>query len=143
MKHLILALSLVSTFAMGCESDGNAYHPKGKATNLAAYAGAVSYPTNMQPIAEQSITATVHPRTGVITIRNFTNKTLLEPRVWVNQIFVLKVPSLGPQSSIELAKEDFYDSAGRSLASQPPSAIKKIQLQTEQSLIDVQGPLFE
>lgn len=143
MKRVILGLSLVSAVAAGCEGGGNAYNPKAKATNLAAYAGAVEYPTNMQAVSEASITSTVDKRSGKITIRNYTNKTLIEPRVWVNQIFVLKIPSMGPQSTVELNKADLFDSSGRSLASQPPSAIKKIQIQTEQNLLDVQGPLFD
>jgi hypothetical protein len=142
MKATILGLS-IALAAAGCQSGGNSYNPKTSAPELAAYAASVTYPSNSTPMTDTSITSTVDRRSGAITIRNYTNKTIVEPRLWVNRMFVLRLPTISAQSTIKISKDDLYDSAGRSMASQPTESIKRIELQTEQNLIDVQGPLFE
>ena len=145
MIRIIAPLSIaLLAGAIGCGSGGNkVYKPKTKDTNLAAYAGNVQYPTDMRAIDDAGVTSTVNKQSGRITIRNFTNKPIVEPRVWVNQVYVLRVRTLSPQDTIVIDKGDLYDAAGRSLRDQSPNAINQIHLQTEQSLIHVKGPLFE
>jgi hypothetical protein len=141
MKAMIFGMA-VAAAAMGCHSNG-AYNPKAPATELSAYAASVTYPAGVSPMVDSSITSTVDRRTGTITVRNYTNKTIVEPRLWVNQMFVLRLPTIAAQSTIKVSKADLYDSAGRSMSTQPTESIKRIQLQSERNLIDVQGPLFE
>ncbi|HEV7298997.1 MAG TPA: hypothetical protein VGN72_06485 [Tepidisphaeraceae bacterium] len=131
--------------AVGCGSGGSGkvYQPKTKDTALAAYAGNVQYPTDMQATEDASVTATVNKQNGRITIRNFSNKAIIEPRVWVNQVYVLRTRTLSPQDTIVLDKGDLYDSAGRSLRDQSPNAINTIHLQTDRTLVKAKGPLFE
>ncbi len=144
MKHLILA-TIVAGIAAGCSSSGGSSpaHTKETPTSLAAYAGQVNYPTKFKPYLEPSIVATVDRRSGMMTLRNFGNAGVMEPRIWVNEVFVYRVPQIGPKSTIMLKRDNFYDSAGRSLKGLPPSAINKIQIETSESLIDVQGPMAE
>ena len=146
MIRSLLGLSLAVAVLAGCESSSSSrarFKPKQKDTNLAAYAATVQYPTGVLPVKDQPVTATINKTTGNITIRNFTDKTMVEPRLWVNQVYVLRLSSIGPQSVISVSRDDLYNSSGQSLATQPIDTINKLDLQTEQNLIEVKGPQFE
>ena len=146
MLRSLLGLSLAVAVLAGCESSSSSrsrYNPKQKDTNLAAYAATVQYPSGVSPLRGQPVTSTINKTTGNITIRNFTDKTIVEPRLWVNGVYVLRLRSIGPQSVISISRNDLYNSSGQSLASQPIDTINKLDLETEQNLIEVQGPQFE
>jgi len=142
MKHVICG-AIVAGMAFGCASNGPSSRAKETPTGLAAYAGGVEFPTKFKPYLEPTLTATVNMRSGMITLRNFGNAGVSEPRIWINGIFVYRVPALNAQTTLRLSKQNFYDSSGRSLKDLPTSAIKKIQLETAQGLMDVQGPMAE
>ena len=144
LTTLSIALLFTAGGVIGCQTGSSrVYRPQSKTTARAAMAGSIEYPTTKPAVDVENLTSTVNRRNGQITIRNFSNNTIIEPRVWINQIFVLRVRSIGPQDSIILNKADFFDSIGRSLRDQPANSIKQIQLQTDQNLINVQGPLLE
>jgi hypothetical protein len=144
MTRQLLGLLIVTSGLVvgGCKANGE-YDPPQKPTALAANAANAEFPRDVEPVRDLSVTATVSRATGKITVRNFTNKTFAEPRLWINQIYVLRLPTIGPDSVLAVNRADLFDSAGRSLATQPVDAIRKVQLETERNLIDVQGPQME
>ena len=138
-----LSIALLVTIA-GCAPAGSkVYKPNSKNTVRAAFAGGVDYPKDLQAVDAPGLSSSVDRRTGQITIRNYSNETQVEPRVWINQIYVLRVRSLGAQDYVVLNKGDFYNAVGGSLKDQPVNSIKQIQLQVEQRLINVMGPMLE
>ncbi len=147
MIRAILGLAIVSAVAVGCESTGSSkgrnFKPAAKDTSLAAYAANSNYPSDRQALRDQAVTATIAKQSGAITIRNFTDKTMQEPRLWVNGVYVLRLRTVGPQSVITVNRNDMYNSAGESLGKVPIDTINRLELETEQNLIEVQGPQFD
>lgn len=150
MIRALMGLTIVAaTVVAGCESSGSSssngrhYKPSVQNTNLAAYAASAQYPKDKTPLMGQPVTATINKNNGKITIRNFTDKTMFEPRLWVNSVYVLRLRTVGPQSVITVDRKDIFNSSGTSLATEPVDAINKVELETEQNLIQVQGPQFE
>jgi len=149
----VLAVSAVASVA-GCSSGGGygasastppqqveLQQPMQQATELAAYSAKAAYPET-QPIDTFKSAAIVNRETGLIKIYNFTDKPVGESKVWVNRSFVCRIPGIAPQSKVVISTNQLYDNSGNTFTSQK-DPVSTVQLQTDHSFYNVEGPAME
>ena len=135
---------LVMAALAGCagkasdESSSNTSADGPSPTELAAYAGAARYPSEMKS-KELRAHAVVDRENGIIKIYNLGNQNLRDVRVWVNKSFVKRIDGIAPQSSVTIRTDELYDGLGRTFASQDEE-VAIVQLQTLDELYDLMGP---
>jgi hypothetical protein len=141
MLRRTLVLGLVLT-AAGCSAPGE-YEPQARPTQLAAMAASTEYPRRMNVSRDLALTSTVDRRTGVITIRNFSSEALYNGKVWINENYLIPVNTLGPNTTLRIDPKDVYDGAGNPPNRQNPQSVRKIEIQVDDEIHAVEGPLFE
>ncbi|HLL89700.1 MAG TPA: hypothetical protein VK324_10370 [Tepidisphaeraceae bacterium] len=150
----LLALALVA----GCAGSGSkqqqqdprlaaeravTFQPTIDQTQMAAYAAQTRYPTNASARSDLAVTAEVDSQTGQITIRNWTDRLIRGPHLWVNRTYVVRLNDIPAASRMIVAPQYLYNTGGRNLAGETPRAIQNLQLETEDNLINVKGPQFQ
>jgi len=149
----VLAVSAVASVA-GCSSGGYGssastppqqpeltQQPAQQVTELAAWSAKATYPET-QPVDTLKSAAIVNRTMGLIKIYNFTDKSIGESKVWVNRSFVCRVPGIAPQSKVVISVNQLYDNSGNTFATQK-DAISTVQLQTDHSFYNIEGPAME
>ncbi len=140
------ALALASAMALiGCGSSSGPLSQgpsEDQQAQLAAYAATNQYPTNMQASNNLQAAAILNKGGDTITIRNFSEQTLHNAKVWVNGAYVREVDVIPAHGSVVLNRGQFFNSAGRSLSDQNVS-VANVQIQSSNQLYNLQGPQFE
>lgn len=142
MRRRALTIGLLVPLLAGCVGDGE-YEPRAKPTQLAAHAANSDYPRRSDISRDLSLTSTINQQTGVITLRNFSSRSLQDVRVWINENYVIPVSTIAPNSTTKINPTDVYDSAGNTLKGQRPQTIRKIEIEEDETVHAVEGPLFE
>ena len=140
---LTLGIAALGAALAGC-STPNEYNPPEEPTNLAAYAASNQYPMNTMARDNPHITAVVDHKSGEITLRNFDSGPVANFKLWVNQIYVIHVDRIEPNSFKLIKPDDVFNSTGNNMQKVPPDAIQKIQIETaDGQLWNVQGPQLQ
>lgn len=140
LRSSIVLLSLAAL--VGCESSMGSTANKGvSSTVLAATAGGAQYPQNMQPTTDVPLVALDRRDGSSITLINPTDQPMTDLKIWVNGSFVQPLDTLPARSMVTLKRGDFYNSNGSAL-SQAKVTIDRIDVQTGNRLIRVQGPVM-
>lgn len=108
-------------------------------TELAAYAGHVSYPATMPASSDLKAAAMVTPDQKTLRLYNFGHEPIDNADVWVNGSFVYHVDNIAPDSSVTISASQLFNSAGASLASQG-TPVSRVQIKTEHGLYNLMGP---
>lgn len=108
---------------------------------LAAYAASTKYP-DAKASDDMKLSAMVNRDKKTIQIINYTDQTLTNVNVWINQTYLYRVNSIPANGLQTLSTNDFYDGTGRSLGAQA-SPITKVQVQTGDNIYNAMGPIFQ
>ncbi|HEX2971712.1 MAG TPA: hypothetical protein VHP11_05235 [Tepidisphaeraceae bacterium] len=140
LRYGIALLGLAAL--VGCESTMGPTANKGvSSTVLAATAGQAQYPQNVQASSDVSLVALDKRSGNTITLINPTDQPMKDLKVWVNGSFVQPLDTLPAKSMVTLKRGDFYNSTGGTL-SQTNATIDRIEVQSGDKLIHVQGPVM-
>ena len=150
MLKQIVPLAVLAAL-VGCQA-GAEFNPQfGKSdreaqqaqqTQLAAFAASAEYPRETQASDNLRAAAVINRENDTIRVYNFSDRPLRDAHVWVNGAYVHKVDNIPPNGSVTIRRANFYDSTGRSLASQSTSA-NRVQVQWGDELYNLQGPVYE
>lgn len=146
----VIALALITL--AGCGADNRSPAEGGASqrsttqaptvTELAAYAASRHFPPDSAPRSNLHTASIVNRGTGIIKIYNFDATPIRNVDVWVNQAFVLRVPALPANGSVEVKMVDMYNAVGRNLATQN-EPIRQVQLVSDGTLNTTWGPASE
>lgn len=140
MVRTTLALAATVWILAACQDKGHMAGNTLQPTELAAYAASTSYPGNAR--SEDPALGAIVQDNGNVRIVNFSNQSINDTNVWVNQEYVYRVPTLPAKSIITLQRNWFFNSQGRDLSSEKNN-ISLVQVQTGEKLITLQGPVRE
>lgn len=135
----LLAAGALSGCAASASFNPTASNSNQSQTELAAYAGHVSYPTTMPESHDLKAAAMVTSDQKLLKIYNFGRDPISNADVWVNGAFVYHVDNVAPQSSVAIPTSELFNSVGASLASQA-APITRVQLKTDNALYTLWGP---
>jgi hypothetical protein len=144
MLRTTLALLAVTTL-VGCAANGE-FNPVGRKseemtpTQLAAFAANSKYPADLQASNEARVGAVVSADKGTIKVFNFSERPIVNARVWVNKGYVAKVDGIPPQSKVTIATDKLYGPFGNTFASQEKT-VSSVQVQTDEGLFNLMGPV--
>ena len=133
----------VQSTQLTAAEQGTTFQPTIGQTQQAAYAAQTRYPSNVSARDDLAVTAVVNSQTGQITIRNFTDRLIRTPHLWVNRRFVARLTDIPAGSHMTVDPKYLYNTGGQNLAGETPRAIQNLQLETQDNLINVKGPQFE
>jgi hypothetical protein len=136
---ILLASAAVSGCAASASFTPTASSSADSQTQLAAYAGRVSYPTTMPASNDLKAAAMVTADQKTLKVYNFGRDPITDADVWVNGAFVYHVDNIAPQSSVTIPSGQLYNSVGASLASQN-EPISRVQVKTGNDLFNLWGP---
>ncbi|MGE5611007.1 MAG: hypothetical protein ACM359_17285 [Bacillota bacterium] len=140
IRYSIALLGLAAL--VGCESSMGPTANKGtSSTVLAASAGGAQYPQNMQPTTDVPLVALDRRGGGSITLINPTDQPMSDMKVWINGTYMQPLDNLPARSMVTLRQSDFYNNSGSSL-DQAKATIDRVDVQTGNKLIRVQGPVM-
>jgi hypothetical protein len=148
IRHtLVLA---VAAALVGCEASARVGGEEGarttptQATQLAAFAASPDnqFPSDAQASDDLRAAAIVSRDGGTIKIYNFTNDPIQNAKVWVNGEYVNQVSRIPAQGSTTLNRSQFYNKNGISLANNKVP-VQRVQVQSGDTLSNLQGPVFE
>ena len=139
LKQAILVLAAAGL--VGCASDqsGRMTAQAPTAPELAAYAGAHTYPTT-QPAKPLKAAAIVNRDRGIIKIYNFTSQPIQGADIWVNQAFVQHVNGVAPGSAPAVVRfSDLYNGLGQQFSTQNEQ-VRTVQIESNGNLYTLEGP---
>ncbi|MDB5354360.1 MAG: hypothetical protein JWN24_813 [Phycisphaerales bacterium] len=154
--HYVLAAFAAAAIA-GCastNSDGgktSATEPNGPArmtaeaptsTEMAAYAGAHVFPSNMTPSSDLRAAALVSADRNAIKVYNFSGEPLHDVEVWVNGAYVQRVQGIPASGSVTIRTINLYNGMGRNFASQS-EPVSRVQVRDSRGLYNLLGPASE
>jgi hypothetical protein len=145
-RHSLALIALLGI--AGCQASTSISSPFGKGkdqeqrTQRAAFAASAQYPKEMKATTDLPASALINRDQQTIRIVNSSDRALRDVTVWVNGSYVAKVDTIPSHGIVTLRHGDFYDGAGTSLANQKPT-ITRVELQSQDKLYALQGPVFE
>lgn len=143
LKQTLVGLCAISM--IGCtasiEPAGSASSNELPEAQLAAYAASTKYP-DKNASDDMKLGAMVNRDDKSIQLINYTDKTLTDAKVWINQGYLYKVSSIPAHGYATLSTADFYNGSGHAL-SEMNNPVNRIQVETSDGLFNVQGPVFK
>lgn len=143
LRNILIVLA--GTSLIGCSAS---LTPSGSASNsemgeaqLAAYAASTPYP-DKSASDDLKLSAMVDRNDKSIQLANYSDKTLTDAKVWVNQTYLYKVSAIPAHGYTTLSTADFYNGSGQ-LLSQLSNPINRVEVQTGDDLYSVMGPVFK
>ncbi len=88
------------------------------------------------------VTVIVNQGKNTIKVYNLSGEPLRNSKLWVNKTFVAKVDAVAPQTNLVINTDRLYDGVGNVFAKQKLE-VTTVQLQTEDGLYDLLGPVAE
>ncbi len=110
-------------------------------TQIAAWSATSKYPTTT-PLKMMDVTVIVNQSKNTIKVYNLSGTPLRNSKLWVNKTFVAKVDAVAPQTNLVINTERLYDGVGNVFSKQQRE-VTTVQLQTEDGLYDLLGPVAE
>jgi hypothetical protein len=147
IRHTMILLgALTLALPMGCRTEAEVRSPfgstQGQRAELAAYAASQEYPADAEASDELRAAALVDRRANTIKIVNFSDQPIRDADVWVNGNFLHRVPSVPPNGSVTVHRNQFYDARGQNLAG-VQTAATRVQIASGDELYNLLGPVFE
>jgi hypothetical protein len=142
-----LALAAAALVA-GCSANGE-FNPVGKSstemsqTELAAFAAKAEYPATRPTSDGLKVAAIVNRSDESIKVYNFGDRSITNSKVWVNRGFVAKVDAIPPQSHVTIKMDRLFGPFGNTFSSQKDTLATLVQLQTDDGLYTLMGPVQE
>jgi hypothetical protein len=133
-------IALAAALLVGC--GGNTYKPNAVDTQLASYAGQATYPRNLTPMRNPDLFCSVAPD-ATITLWNAGDNPVSGFEVWINQMYTLHLDKLDARDSISLDPATIYNKTGANLKGVPANSINTVQIQQQDKLWDVHGPIIQ
>ncbi|MDB5174062.1 MAG: hypothetical protein JWN51_2835 [Phycisphaerales bacterium] len=111
-------------------------------TEMAAYAGAHVFPSNLAPSSDLRAAALVTPDRSAIKVYNFSSQPLRDVELWVNGAYVQRVNGIPASGSVTIRTTNLYNGLGRNFASQS-EPVSRVQIRNSQGLYNLLGPASE
>ena len=149
MLHKSLAILAIAGLT-GCAASvepiglGDSGRQVDQRAQLAAYAAAEEnqYPQDAEVSDDMNVAAIVYRDSNTIRVYNFSDQTLRNAKLWINQNYVHRLDKIPANSSVRVNFGGLYKSDGRTFA-QAQAPITSVQLQADDSMYRVQGPAYE
>lgn len=146
-RQTLMSLSLAGL--MGCAAGAELQNPfrggtaqaQAEQAQMAAFAATAEYPRG-EASDDLRAAALINRDGGTIRVINFTDEPIRNARVWVNGAFVQEVGTIPPNGSVTLRNDRFFNSDGQTLA-QMNTAPVRVELQSDDKLHRLQGPVYE
>ncbi len=129
---------LAAAMLMGCDTISG---PSEVSAKRAAFAAQTPYPQNMKATEDSHLTALVSRDGNTIQLLNSSDKASTDANVWVNGTYLTRVDSVPPHGLVTLHRTDFFDSGGNNLSKQS-ATVTRVEVQSNNQLFQVQGPVF-
>jgi hypothetical protein len=110
-------------------------------TEMAAYAGAHVFPSNMTA-SDLRAAALVSSDRSAMKIYNFGAQPLHDVEVWVNGAYVERVEGIPASGSVTLRTSNLYNGLGKNFASQS-EPVSRVQIRDREGLYNLLGPASE
>ncbi|MDB5334200.1 MAG: hypothetical protein JWP03_5351 [Phycisphaerales bacterium] len=111
-------------------------------TEMAAYAGAHVFPSNMTASSDLRAAALVSADRSAVKIYNFSAQPLHDVEVWVNGAYVERVEGIPASGSVTLRASNLYNGLGKNFASQS-EPVSRVQIRDREGLFNLLGPASE
>ena len=134
-------LALAALALAGCSGNPFDSHSTADRGRRAAAAAAAQFPST-QPSDDLKATALIDRDKDTIQIVNASDQPVRDATVWVNSSFQRRVSMIPAYGTVVLDRDEFYGPAGNTLSSMKTGAVR-VQLQTGDSLYNLQGPVYE
>ncbi len=149
MLHKTLAVLAIAGLT-GCASDGgfagfgDSRERTEQRAQMAAFAASEEnqYPDNVNVSEDLAVAGIVNQKDNTIRIFNFSDQTLRNAKLWINQSFVYRIDNVPANSSTRVPFSGLYNSDGRTFTD-VRAPITSIQLQVDDTMYRVQGPAYE
>lgn len=137
----VAAAALAGCAASGSTSPFGESPTPGDQSRLAAFAAQVELPDFNQANQDLQASALVNRGNDTITIRNFSDQTLRDVRVFVNREYIREIDSIPAHGSVTIHQDQFYDRQGQNLGNQNVT-VNTVHMQTQDQLFQLQGPQY-
>jgi len=144
VSSVVLTLGLLAGCASSSKSTAgaaSASFDEMTPTQIAAWSATSRYPQTA-PMKKNDVTIIVNQGKNTIKLYNLSGTPLRNSKLWVNKTFVAKVDAVAPQTNMVINTERLYDGVGNVFSKQKLE-VTSVQLQTEEGLYDLLGPVEE
>lgn len=141
-----LPLMTAAALLIGCAGEvNNPFSDSGANINeaqAAAFAASHEYPADVEASNELPLTVLISRGDGEIQVINASDQAIRDGIVWVNGSFAAELENLPANGTVTLPRDAFFDRSGARLSNVQTSA-NRVQLQIDDRLHNLQGPVFE
>jgi hypothetical protein len=143
----VTSLLLGAALAAGCSTSAQVDNPfagggGGNEAEMAAFAASSEFPADVEASDDLRATVLVNRNDRTIQVINASNQAIRDARIWINGSFVGRLDNLPANGAVTLPMDAFYDRTGTRLSDVQAGA-NRVQLQSGDTLYNLQGPVFE
>ncbi len=140
-RHFVPAFAIAASILIaGCETSEIARVGE-EPREAISYAATASYPGEATQSSDLQLAAIDNPDAREIELLNLTDNSIPASTLWVNGAFVKRIPSIPPRGTFKVKYNELLEAGtGTNDLQSVGQVARKVEIQTPQGLMAVQGP---